>query len=163
MPTPIEALTKLCQKIHQLYIPDNRFGGSIENTNEFKVACAVADGNSMIGKLIRAVGNAERIGHVAEVLEKDLYLCVFGAEKLSLIRSQFDFVEVSGDVRREPVEKAVPMILYCPACGERHIDSNGWETKVHSTHACQSCGFVWRPAVIATVGVQFLPGYKNDG
>lgn len=29
-------------------------------------------------------------------------------------------------------------------------------------HACQSCGTVWRPAIVAMVGVQFLPGFKND-
>lgn len=55
----------------------------------------------------------------------------------------------------------VPMILHCPACGERHIDEGEFATKPHHTHACQSCGVVWRPAIVATVGVQFLPGFKN--
>lgn len=31
----------------------------------------------------------------------------------------------------------------------------------HHTHACQHCGMVWRPAVVPTVGVYFLPGFKN--
>jgi predicted RNA-binding Zn-ribbon protein involved in translation (DUF1610 family) len=57
---------------------------------------------------------------------------------------------------------SVPMILFCPQCGERHLDVGEWETRIHHTHACQSCGFVWRPAVVATVGVAFLPGFKND-
>lgn len=50
----------------------------------------------------------------------------------------------------EPVKppEPIPMIINCPECGYRHIDSKGWETKVHCTHACQKCGFVWRPAVI---------------
>ena len=56
----------------------------------------------------------------------------------------------------------VPMILTCPMCGERHIDEGEFATKEHHTHACQSCGMVWRPAIVATVGVQFLPGYKSD-
>ena len=34
--------------------------------------------------------------------------------------------------------------------------------KSHHTHACQTCGMVWRPAIIATVGVQFLPGFKDE-
>ncbi len=55
----------------------------------------------------------------------------------------------------------VPMLLTCPSCGERHIDEGEWATKVHSTHACQHCGMVWRPALVATVGVLFLPGMKN--
>jgi hypothetical protein len=35
-------------------------------------------------------------------------------------------------------------------------------TKPHHTHACQHCGMVWRPALVPTVGVEFLPGYKNE-
>jgi hypothetical protein len=36
-----------------------------------------------------------------------------------------------------------------------------WTTRPHHTHACQHCGLVFRPALQATVGVQFLPGFKN--
>jgi len=56
----------------------------------------------------------------------------------------------------------VPMLLWCPGCGDRHIDVGEFAAKVHHTHACQSCGMVWRPAVVPTVGVQWLPGFKND-
>ena len=55
----------------------------------------------------------------------------------------------------------VPIRLECPSCGELHIDEGDFATKPHHTHACQSCGAVWRPAVVATVGVRFLPGFKN--
>lgn len=55
----------------------------------------------------------------------------------------------------------VPLLLWCPECGERHIDVGAFATKSHHTHACQRCGHVWRPAIIPTVGVQFLPGFKN--
>ena len=55
----------------------------------------------------------------------------------------------------------IPMRLECPACGELHIDVGEFETKAHHTHACQECGAVWRPAVVPTVGVRFLPGFKN--
>lgn len=55
----------------------------------------------------------------------------------------------------------IPMILHCPECGTRHVDRGEFETKAHHTHACQSCGFVWRPAIVATAGVQFLPGFKD--
>jgi predicted RNA-binding Zn-ribbon protein involved in translation (DUF1610 family) len=57
---------------------------------------------------------------------------------------------------------AIPMILTCPSCGARHIDKGEFATKVHHTHACQHCGMVWRPALVPTVGVQFLPGFKNQ-
>ncbi len=55
----------------------------------------------------------------------------------------------------------LPLILACPECGERHVDVGEFATHTHHTHACQFCGFVWRPAVCNTVGVQFLPGFKD--
>lgn len=56
---------------------------------------------------------------------------------------------------------SIPMLLWCPACHERHVDVAGFAEKSHHTHACQSCGLAWRPALVATVGVQFLPGFKD--
>jgi rubredoxin len=55
----------------------------------------------------------------------------------------------------------IPMRLTCPVCSALHIDEGEFATKAHHTHSCQSCGMTWRPAVVATVGVQFLPGFKN--
>lgn len=55
----------------------------------------------------------------------------------------------------------VPMLLWCPECGKRHVDRGEFVEKPHHTHACQHCGHVWRPAIVCTVGVQFLPGFKN--
>jgi hypothetical protein len=55
----------------------------------------------------------------------------------------------------------VPMRLVCPECGSYHIDEGEFATRPHHTHACQDCGNVWRPAIVATVGVRFLPGFKN--
>lgn len=59
-------------------------------------------------------------------------------------------------------QKPIPVRLPCPDCGELHVDEGSWAEKPHHTHACQLCGNVWRPAVVATVGVRFLPGFKND-
>ena len=58
---------------------------------------------------------------------------------------------------RPPVE----ILLWCPDCGERHIDQGEWAKKPHHTHSCQHCGMTWRPALENTVGVQFLSGFKN--
>lgn len=66
------------------------------------------------------------------------------------------------DQYRADKVKPIPMLLYCPHCNARHIDINKFATHPHHTHACQSCGMVWRPAVVHTVGVQFLPGFKDD-
>lgn len=62
---------------------------------------------------------------------------------------------------KEPEVKSIPMLLWCPACGERHIDAGEFAVKPHHTHACQECGMVWRPALVPTCGVAFLPGFKN--
>lgn len=59
--------------------------------------------------------------------------------------------------------RSIPMILTCPSCGERHYDEAEFARVAHHTHACQSCGMVWRPAKVNTHGVRFLPGYKNTG
>lgn len=55
----------------------------------------------------------------------------------------------------------IPMFLICPNCSARHIDTV-FATRPHHTHACQTCGLAWRPAVVATVGVAFLPGFKDE-
>ena len=56
----------------------------------------------------------------------------------------------------------IPMLLWCPECRARHLDVGEFATRPHHTHACQQCGHVWRPAIVHTVGVQFLPGFKNS-
>lgn len=65
--------------------------------------------------------------------------------------------------RKEQPTAGVAMLLTCPVCHERHIDRGEFATKVHHTHACQSCGTCWRPAIEPTVGVEFLPGFANEG
>lgn len=65
---------------------------------------------------------------------------------------------IESAIRTEPI----PMRLHCPGCGELHIDEGAFATKVHHTHACQHCGMVWRPAIAPTVGVRFLPGFKDS-
>lgn len=56
----------------------------------------------------------------------------------------------------------IPMLLWCPECGARHVDRGNFATKPHHTHACQHCGMVWRPCIENTVGVHFLPGFKDQ-
>lgn len=62
----------------------------------------------------------------------------------------------------DDIERPVPMILHCPQCGHRHVDAGKFATKSHHTHSCQVCGHTWRPALAATVGVAFLPGFKDN-
>lgn len=65
-------------------------------------------------------------------------------------------------VKEYPIPSPIPMLLICPACKHRHIDEGEFATKIHHTHSCQYCGTTWRPAIVATVGVRFLPGFKNE-
>jgi hypothetical protein len=59
------------------------------------------------------------------------------------------------------MSEPIPMLIWCPMCCARHIDEGEFATKPHHTHSCQSCGLTWRPAIVPTVGVQYLPGFKN--
>lgn len=57
---------------------------------------------------------------------------------------------------RDGGNKPIPMVLVCPHCTSPHIDEGEWATKPHRTHLCASCGHLWRPAAVATVGVVTL-------
>jgi hypothetical protein len=76
-------------------------------------------------------------------------------------KSRFGALEQIALRLRTGPPSPIPMLLWCPECGERHVDVGEFATKVHATHSCQNCGMTWRPAVVPTVGVQFLPGFKN--
>lgn len=99
-------------------------------------------------KAVLSIGEAERL--CVELLaqyERELRVGQSAAEKRP--------VEPKIDNPAAPV----PILLHCPECNERHIDRGEFATKVHHTHSCQFCGMTWRPAVVPTVGVQFLPGF----
>ena len=62
-----------------------------------------------------------------------------------------------------PSEPApIPMLLWCPECHARHVDEGVMARRPHRTHACQTCGMQWKPALVATAGVQFLPGCRDE-
>jgi len=66
----------------------------------------------------------------------------------------------------------IDMILFCPECGEQHVDEEEhvlawtggsvpepshdevvWDNPPHRSHLCHNCGCIWRPADVATNGV----------
>jgi len=83
-----------------------------------------------------------------------------GLTELARAEAWIDAIEAA--LREEVTLKPIPMLLWCPECCERHIDVGEFATKSHHTHACQNCGHCWRPAIVATVGVRFLPGFRNE-
>ena len=79
----------------------------------------------------------------------------------------------------EPID----MILHCPNCGKQHIDEakpctmgmecgsagvcyaaamgepnrcDAWANEPHRSHLCHGCGYIWRPADVATNGVKAI-------
>ena len=62
------------------------------------------------------------------------------------------------------IAPAVPMILHCPKCSEKHVDRGVFgTTHVHRTHLCTGCGHIWKPFNYATVGVEDVAVYKLAG
>lgn len=65
---------------------------------------------------------------------------------------------VSG--REEPYPEVemevVPLSLemYCPKCGEQHVDEGEWSTREHKTHQCQSCMHEWKPFLVPSFGIK---------
>jgi hypothetical protein len=43
-----------------------------------------------------------------------------------------------------PAPIQIPMLLWCPECGQRHVDEGEFATKPHHTHACQTARFAAR-------------------
>lgn len=106
----------------------------------------------------------------AWLIEKDpdwgIKVTAVGASRIPINVALLDRPDLFARQRKEagieePPVRPIPLLLHCPDCGERHIDKGKWADKVHHTHSCQICGMTWRPAVVATVGVQFLPGFKD--
>lgn len=91
-------------------------------------------------------------------ISPDASTCTHAADELEQRRAEVSHLELCQANAPAPI----PMLLWCPECGDRHIDLDEFAIKAHHTHACQSCGMVWRPCVLPTCGVQWLPGFKND-
>ena len=110
---------------------------------------------------LRAHHSGNISAHVVDGLISDLESAIEqpGTRPAGLqqLRSWSDCVRGSGDA-----SAPIPMVLHCPDCRARHVDAGEFATKPHHTHSCQVCGLTWRPAVVATVGVQFLPGFKDS-
>jgi len=108
----------------------------------------------------RRCGPCEIKYQIAKSESRDTFLCDSCAENKATIEELQKIRVVIG--KAEVPASPVPMLLNCPTCGRRHIDEAEFADKVHHTHACQFCGMVWRPALVATVGVKFLPGFRNN-
>jgi hypothetical protein len=111
------------------------------------------------------VSRAQMVAHYESVKAAADATAEATEHKLDKIEARLAAAEAAnGELMKAVLEPApVEMRLRCPQCHALHIDEGAFKTKPHHTHACQACGEVWRPAVVNTVGVQFLPGFKNEG
>ena len=86
------------------------------------------------------------------------------------------------DAQPEPaaptVVEPIDMVLHCPACGLQHVDApeavhepqpdgsahaeEHWNNPPHRSHKCGICGHIWRPADVATNGVQAVKTKGKD-
>lgn len=98
--------------------------------------------------------------------------CVFCFRSVAEARHILDVTLICPIVDGERlilIERApINMLLFCPHCSEQHIDDpqpeKGWDNPPHRSHECQFCGWVWRPADVATYGVaQITTEGKRDG
>jgi len=94
----------------------------------------------------------EYLGALVEQIEDERSAFVSAQEELRILRETFWAIASGGPI---------PMFLTCPFCSTRHIDEGKFATLSHATHSCQECGLTWRPAVVATVGVRYLPGFNK--
>lgn len=105
-----------------------------------------------------ALGNIDRMDETFREFENE---CGRQQERLE------DAVAAAKAREAEIIDKyeaPIPMRITCPmpTCGALHVDEGAFATKPHHTHSCQICGHTWRPAVVCTVGVRFLPGFKTE-
>lgn len=114
-------------------------------------------------------------GGNATVPDGDGLYCPFRADEVGIA-----YCAMVSAAPAAPVAEAepIPMLLFCPVCGAQHVDapevepaqliSGGpnagrvvpwkvtWANPPHRSHLCHACGIVWRPADVATVGVEAI-------
>jgi hypothetical protein len=99
---------------------------------------------------------------IAAPFRQPIYALTLPAIGMRVMLCGHHLTELSQVAGYSPLVAPLPMRLICPSCRALHIDEGEFATKPHHTHACQICGEVWRPAVCHTVGVRFLPGFRNE-
>ncbi len=129
------------------------YGTSVEEAGGFVEAIhLLARRSPAILRVARALGNAETNPKLDEIVRASEML----TRRADRLKSERDAAIRAATTIPEP--SPTPMILTCPSCSARHIDEGEFATKPHHL---PGCGMVWRPALVPTVGVQFLPGFKN--
>lgn len=67
--------------------------------------------------------------------------------------------------RAELATVPIPMLLFCPRCGEQHLDApdeaKGWANPPHRSHLCHDCGMIWRPCDALTIGVDRIQTFGS--
>lgn len=142
-----------------------RFGLTVE---EYNVLVALSDGRCGICRKPESRDRRMCLDHDHKTGEVRGFLCSHcnltlgnAGDSVEWLELAIQYLKSKEKVRTSDLDPPIPTILPCPMCGTKHVDKGKFATKRHHTHACQKCGLVWRPAIVATVGVEFLPDYKD--
>lgn len=120
---------------------------------------------AVCGEVERAWSELESIREVLEMQDQSAEEIV-RALKIAIDTNAARIAELA------MLKAPIPMVIHCPCavdnadgtqrvCGARHVDKGRFVTHPHHTHSCQTCGQTWRHALVSTVGVEFLPGFKD--
>jgi len=147
----------------------------VESFPSFSASMPWGEDYQIIREFVR---DPEANGGLAALQDNGLEMLQALLDRVDSLQAQIEMRPRAGDgTRRLPAlgtsesigldtifpktEEAVPLLLTCPLCGFRHVDEGEMATRLHHTHECYSCGMTWRPAMVSTVGVRHLPGFRN--
>ena len=104
--------------------------------------------------------NLKHLGNLLdEVIEEPSWLSV-QEDKILLQESnrRRTFTDIDGrpaPTSTPDIPGGVPAYIFCKRCNEQHIDRGEWVTRLHKTHKCEKCGYMWKPFEFATLGIPY--------
>lgn len=143
--------------------------------NEDKVRAAHREGYELAMSKMAGLIDAALLDRLRKELptvqERETVLCSIRGDDLRAVVQA-----LAAPAQQQPID----MVLYCPNCGTQHIDEAeedrteqicegpdvvdevivGWDNPPHRSHLCHGCGCIWRPADVATNGVEAI---KTEG
>lgn len=152
------------------------FSGDAQRAREFAGPLATLSPRPPVdvGGLVEEVAQAVHLGRFRADSEPTPWEAEDASGKAycrSIARSVLSLSALRQPALPEKGEEPIPMLLFCPACGLKHVDepeepltSHGgidpvepdgdhWKNPPHKSHLCHGCGCIWRPADVPTNGV----------
>ncbi len=101
---------------------------------------------------IASIGKAARLAAIQQAVTVDRVASIVNGDAAFLLDYAIELQKLLAEekLKNTPLPKPSPKLMRCPSCGERHVDSGMWATRLHHTHRCvpgpdgQGCGHEWR-------------------